>query len=97
MVVIAILLSPILFILGLILFQKPYVTFMVNGKAIAVAKRSFFAPMLTESSVDVYAGTNKMFSLWEDSFDGPVLFTHLLTVKGFSAITTMRLPCWISL
>ena len=56
---------------------------MVNGKAIAVAKRSFFALMLTESSLNVYAGTNKMFSLWEDSFDGPVFIYPFADGKRF--------------
>jgi hypothetical protein len=75
----AIILCPILFIL----FQKPLVLLEVNGKVVAVARQFFLQPVLTDSSVDVYAGKKKIFSLWEDFFDGPIFIYPFADRKRF--------------
>ena len=75
-IVAAIILCPILFVLGLILFQKPFVSLMANGKVVAVARQPFFRPIWNDSSADVYVGKKKIFSLWENFMDGSPIFIY---------------------
>ena len=76
-IVIAILLSPILFILGLILLQKPFMSLAVNGKVVAVVRQPFFRPNWSYGSADFYAGGKKIFSLPENYLlDGGPIFIY---------------------
>jgi hypothetical protein len=68
----AIVLCPVLLLLGVLLLQKPFVVLKVNGKTTAVARQFFIDPILSDSSADVYAGKEKIFSLREDFFDTPI-------------------------
>ncbi len=78
-----IIICPILIFLGLILFQKPFLSLTANGKVVAIAKRSLFTPILTDGTVKIYVGNEKAFSLWEDSFDGPIFIYPFADGKRF--------------
>jgi len=75
-IVIMIILCPMLLFVGLLLFQKPSVPLMVNGKVIAVARQPLFRPIWSDSSAEVYVGKEKIFSLWENFLDGSPVFIH---------------------
>jgi hypothetical protein len=73
----AIILCPILFVLGVILFQKPSLSLIVNGKVVAVVRQPFFRPNWSYGSADVYAGGKKIFSLPENYLlDGGPIFIY---------------------
>jgi hypothetical protein len=74
--ILLIVLGPILFVVGLLLFQKPYVPLMVNGRIIAVARQPFLRPIWNDSSADFYVGKKKVFSLWENFLDGSPVFIY---------------------
>jgi len=74
--ILLIVLCPILFVVGLILFQKPYISLMANGKIIAVVRQPFLRPIWNDSSADVYVGEKKMFNLWENFMDGSPVFIY---------------------
>lgn len=71
----------VLSILGII--QKPFVLLAVNGKTVAIVKQPFIGPVFTDASVDIYAGKNKLFSLWEDFADGPMFIYPFPDGKRF--------------
>ncbi len=66
-----------------ILFRKYRVPLVSNGKTVAIATRPLFIPFLGEGQCDVYAGHDKIFSLWEDSFDGPSFIYPFADGKRF--------------
>ena len=82
-IVLIILLCPILFVSGIILFQRPSVLLKVDGKIIAVVRQPFLRPIWNEGSADVYVGKEKIFSLWEDFFDGPMFIYAFADGKRF--------------
>ena len=61
----------VLLVGSLLVFQKPHVTLVANGKVVAIAKRPFIQPF-GGGATDVYIGKEKIFSLWQDYFDGPL-------------------------
>jgi hypothetical protein len=67
---------PILLVVGLILFQKPFMPLIVNGKVIAVVRQPFLRPIWNDGSADVYVGGNKIFSLPENFLDGSPVFIY---------------------
>lgn len=72
----------VLLVVGLLLFQKPYVSLMVNGKVVATAKRPFIQP-IRDGATDVYVGKEKIFSLWQDFFDFPCFIYPFADGKRF--------------
>ena len=77
-----IILSVVLILLSPILFRRHTLQLMANGKTVAVAKRSIL-PAWNDGSVDVYVGKEKIFSLWEDFWDGPVFIYPFADGKRF--------------
>jgi len=78
-----IILFPILTIFFFLIFQKPITHFKNNGKVVAVARRSVFAPILNDGTIDIYSGKERVFSLWEDFFDSPVFIYPFADGKRF--------------
>jgi hypothetical protein len=72
----------VLLVTGLLLFQKPYVSLMVNGKVVAIAKRPFIQP-IRNGATDIYVGNEKIFSLWQDFFDFPCFIYPFTDGKRF--------------
>jgi hypothetical protein len=83
-----IIVCPVLFVLGLFLFQKPSIPLMINGKIVAVVRQHFLRPNWdweAYGSADVYVGKEKMFSLPENYFidGGPVFIYPFADGKRF--------------
>jgi len=72
----------VLLVVGLVLVQKPYVSLMVNGKVVAIAKRPFIQP-IRNGATDVYVEKEKIFSLWQDFFDFPCFIYPFADGKRF--------------
>jgi hypothetical protein len=84
LVIIAIVIAiPILAILGLLFFHKPYIPLKVDNNVVAVVRQPLFGPVFGESSTDVYAGREKIFSLYEDFFDEPAFIYPFRDGKRF--------------
>ena len=76
-IVFIIILCPMLLFVGLLLFQKPSVPLMVNGKVIAVARQPFFRPIWSDSSAEVYVGKRENIQpVGKDFLDGGPVFIH---------------------
>ena len=65
--------SLVLILLSPVLFRKRTVSLTLNGKMVAVAKRSMILAW-EDGSVDVYVGKEKIFSLWTSMFTSPLFF-----------------------
>lgn len=71
-----------IFFCVVLFFQKHTVLLVSHGKTIAIAKQPFLKPW-GDGQMDVYAGKTKVFSLWEDAFDGPVFIYPFADGKRF--------------
>jgi hypothetical protein len=56
-----------------ILFRKRTISLRLNDRTVAVAKRSVL-PAWDDGVVNVYAGKEKIFSLWTSAFTSPLFF-----------------------
>jgi hypothetical protein len=72
----------ILFVLGFGLVQKPSVSFSVKGKFSGVARQPWFEP-LSNRRAEIYVGNEKIFSLLEDFWDGPIFIYPFEDGKRF--------------
>lgn len=75
----------LLILLSPILCRKYTVPLVSNGKVIAVAKRPFVWPS-KDNEFGVYVGKSKIFSLWGDFADSPVLIYPFADGKRFLCI-----------
>jgi hypothetical protein len=76
-VVLAVVLCPIVILLGLILFQIPSMPLVAGGRTVAVVKQPLIRPLFSDGWADVYVGTNRIFSLPENYFlDGGPIFIY---------------------
>src|SRR6185295_13765371 len=74
--IITIAIMGIIFCPILLLFQCPSIPLMVDGKVVAVARRSFIRPILNGGSVDVYVGEKRKFSLAQNFLDCAPIFIY---------------------
>jgi hypothetical protein len=75
-VILAIVLGLIFCLVGLVLFQRPSLPMVVDGKTVAVVRRSVFRPFWYEGVNDVYVGENRIFSLPDNWIDGSPIFIY---------------------
>ena len=74
-----------LFISSPVIFRKHTIPLLSGGKVVAIAERSF-APHWGDSTVNIFVGNEKVFSLWADMFDFPLFIYPFADRQRFLCI-----------